>query len=257
MKAFKQLLVMMLLLSAGVDSATPDALPKVIKSEKSGLEMVFVQGGMFTMGGHDHVDDGGPQGGADIDECPHTVTVRDFLIGKYEVTQADWTAIMGHNPSYFPENPECPVEQVSWDDVQEYIRRSNIKLSEKYRLPTEEEWEFAARGGLKSKDYRYSGSNNPGEVAWYAQDSHGKPHPVGMLLPNELGIYDMSGNIWEWCSDFKHPYPCDLTGKTFDSRILRGGTWANDANSVRVRDRNGRNASTRLHTLGFRLAKSR
>lgn len=257
MNTFQFLFFVVFLVSARADTAYPYVKPAAFENRKSGLEMIFVKGGTFIMGGQDHVDDGGPKGGADIDECPHPVTIRDFSIGRYEVTQADWVAIMGSNPSFFQEHPECPVEQVSWNDIQEFIRRLNIKLKEKYRLPTEEEWEFAARGGLASKDYRYSGSNNPKEVAWYRENSGGKPHPVGRLKPNELGIYDMSGNIWEWCSDLKNPYPCDLLSKRlkFDSRVLRGGTWAHGINSIRVRDRNGRSADQRLRTLGFRLAK--
>ena len=215
--------------------------------------MVPVQGGSFTMGGHDRFNDGGPPGSAD--ECPHTVTDEDFSIGKYEVTQADWFAVMGTNPSYFTGNPECPVEMVSWHDVQEFIRKLNAKSGEKYRLPTEEEWEFCARGGVKSRGYRYAGSDKPGDVAWFSENSERKSHPVGKLSPNELGIYDMSGNIWEWCSDFKTPYPCDETGKKFQVPVLRGGTWASTEDSIRTLDRNGRDPHLRLHTLGFRLAK--
>ena len=217
--------------------------------------MVSVAGGTFIMGGQDHVDDGGPNGDADVDECPHAMTVHDFAIGKYEVTQADWVAVMGNNPSSFQYGPEYPVERVSWNDVQEFLRRLDSTLGGTYRLPTEEEWEFAARGGLANKHYRYAGSDNPREVAWFGENSGGRPHAVGRLKPNELGIYDMSGNIWEWCSNFKSPYPCDLIGKRFLARVLRGGTFANAANSVRVRDRNGRDPNIRLSTLGFRLAK--
>jgi formylglycine-generating enzyme required for sulfatase activity len=253
MKSFRVLFVTILLFSGSANAAPPEATPEAAKDEKSGLEMVFVKGGTFTMGGHDDVDDGGPKGGAD--ECPHVVTLRSFSIGKYEVTQSDWMAIMGSNPSHYQENTERPVEQVSWNDVQEFLRRLNAKLTAKYRLPTEEEWEFAARGGLESKGYRYSGSENPNDVAWYENNSGNTPHAVGSLKPNELGIYDMSGNIWEWCSDFKKAYPCDPMGKTFESRVLRGGTFANSADCVRTRDRNGRNPQMRLSTLGFRLAE--
>ena len=257
MKKTRFLFTIVPLLLIGAASAPRDPSRARQKLELSCLAMVPVVGGKFIMGGEDHVDDGGPKGGADLDECPHAVTVHDFAIGKFEVTQADWVAIMGNNPAYFQNNPEYPVEQVSWNDVQEFIRKLNGKLGETYRLPTEEEWEFAAKGGSVSKDYRYSGSDNPREVAWYGENSGGHPHPVGRLKPNELGIYDMSGNIWEWCSNFKIPYPCDALGATFDAHVLRGGTFANDANSVRVRDRNGRDPNIRLHTLGFRLAKDR
>ena len=146
---------------------------------------------------------------------------------------------------------------MSWSDIQIFIKKLNLKYKENYRLPTEEEWEFASKGGLQSKGFVYSGSNSVGEVAWYSNNSEDKPHPVGLLKPNELGIYDMSGNIWEWCSNYKVPYPCDTIGKEFYSRVLRGGTFGNRSSSVRVIDRNGREASTRLLTLGFRLAQSK
>ena len=231
-----------------------DANPTSRDRRKSGLELVYVKGGEFTMGGQDNVDDGGPKGGANADECPHTMTVRGYSLGKFEVTQADWAAIMGNNPSYFQGCSECPVEQVSWNEVQEYIRKLNLKTGREYRLPTEAEWEYAARGGAKSKGYRYSGSDDPNEVAWYRENSGDSTHPVGELHPNELGIHDMSGNIWEWCSDFKKPYPCDPKGKTFESKVLRGGTWSHGADSVRTKDRNARSSDFRLRTLGFRLA---
>lgn len=225
----------------------------------NGFEMVPVKGGTFLMGGMDIVTTSGPRE-TDLehsDECPHSVTLKNFYIGKYEVTQAEWSEIMGDNPSHFKGNYRNPVEQVSWEDIQVFIVKLNTKYSEHFRLPTEEEWEFAARGGLQSKNFRYVGSNNANDVAWWAGNSGGRPHPVGALAPNELGIYDMSGNIWEWCSDWKIPYPCDTKGKSFvnASRVLRGGTFANDSASVRVRDRNGRGVSLRLPTLGFRLAK--
>ena len=193
------------------------------KREKSGFEMVFVEGGDFVMGGDDDVDDGGAPELRIADECPHPVTIRDFYIAKYEVTQADWVEIMGANPSKIKDCEDCPVDQVSWQDVQDFINKLNLMYSENYRLPTEEEWEFAARGGVNSQNYTYAGSNRAEEVAWFAENSVGKTHPVGMLKPNEIGIHDMSGNIWEWTSNFKVPYPCDTLGKSLDSRVLRGG----------------------------------
>lgn len=244
--------LILLLASLFLGGASAKTSPS--KTSKSGLEMVHVEGGTFVMGGKDDVDDGGPQGGANADECPHEVTVSSFLIGKFEVTQADWVSVMEENPSAFRENLECPVEQVSWEEVQEFISRLNAKHSRLYRLPTEEEWEYAARGGMKTKGYRYSVSNNASEVAWYKANSCGTTHPVGMLGPNELGIHDMSGNIWEWCQNSKTPYPCDSTGKEFESKVLRGGTWSHGLDSVRVRDRNARDSKMRLPTLGFRLA---
>ena len=228
-----------------------------MESHKSGFEMIFLQGGEFMMGGEDNVDDGGAPELRIANECPHPVIVNDFHLAKYEVTQADWIEVMGDNPNKPANCKECPVSQISWNDIQEFIEKANKKFDQNYRLPAEEEWEFAARGGLNSEDYTYSGSNVATEVAWYAKNSDGSPHPVGLLKPNELGIYDMSGNIWEWCSNTKRPYPCDTINAElkFESKVLRGGTFGNRVESVRVRDRNGRNPSMRLKTLGFRLAK--
>jgi formylglycine-generating enzyme len=255
MKIFYGLFIVLLLYANAANSEPSKVIYPVLDKVKSGLDMVFVKSGTFTMGGQDHADDGGPQGGADADECPHTVTVLDFYIGKYEVTQADWIAIMGENPSSFRACRQCPVEQVSWDDVQIFIKKLNIKFDATYRLPTEAEWEFAARGGIESQGYRYAGSNELKEVAWYRKNSGNKPHPVGRLKPNELEIYDMSGNIWEWCSVVKTPYPCNPDGMKFNSKVLRGGTWSHTAQSIRTKDRNARASYQRLPTLGFRLAK--
>lgn len=236
-----------------------DKVSSKVTFNTNGFEMISIKGGTFVMGGTDLVNDGGPIELNPLtgDECPHTITVKDFSIGKYEVTQAQWKEIMGDNPSYYKTNDNNPVENVSWVDVQVFIDKLNAKYSECFRLPSEQEWEFAARGGLQSKNFKYAGSNNANEVAWWEGNSKGKPHPVGTLKANELGIYDMSGNIWEWCADWKIPYPCNPLGKDFNniSRVLRGGTFASDSNSVRVRDRNGRNINLRLNTLGFRLAK--
>ncbi|GAA3584906.1 SUMF1/EgtB/PvdO family nonheme iron enzyme [Snuella lapsa] len=217
--------------------------------------MIHITGGNYTMGGMDNVDDGGDPELRIADECPHSVSVKDFYIGKYEVTQADWFKIMGTRPSKFANCDECPVEQVSWDDIQNFIAAINLKYGETYRLPTEEEWEFASRGGEKSFGYTYAGSNNPNEVAWFEENSDSRPHPVGQLKPNELGLYDMSGNIWEWVSNNKTPYPCDKLGNILDSKVLRGGSFSHRKGSIRTKDRNARASSMRLPTLGFRLAK--
>ena len=224
-------------------------------SEKSGFEMISVKGGNFIMGGDDNVNDGGSPELRIADECPHPVTIKDFNIGKYEVTQADWEEIMRTNPSKEKDCDDCPVNQISWDDIQEFIMKVNLKYSENYRLPTEEEWEFAAKGGLESKNFMYSGSDNAKDVAWFSVNSNNESHPVGLLNPNELGIYDMSGNIWEWCNNAKTPYPCDTIGKIFESKVLRGGSFSHRQHNVRVNDRNGRNQTMSLPTLGFRLAK--
>ena len=164
--------------------------------DSSSGNMVFVQGGSFQMGSNNGQSDEKPV---------HSVTVSDFYIVKYEVTQKEWRDIMGSNPSKW-KGDNLPVEKVSWDDVQTFIKKLNAKTGLNYRLPTEAEWEYAARGGNKSNGYKYSGSNDIGSVAWYASNSGSKTHSVGQKKPNELGIYDMTGNVWEWCNDWYGDY---------------------------------------------------
>jgi formylglycine-generating enzyme required for sulfatase activity len=193
------------------------------------------------------------------DEKPaHRVTVSDFYIGKYEVTQAQWKAIMGSNPSKWT-GDNLPVENVSWNDIQEFIQKLNQKTGKKYRLPTEAEWEYAARGGNKSRGYKYSGSNDIGTVAWYSSNSGDKTHPVGQKQPNELGIYDMSGNVWEWCQDWYGDYSSasqtNPTGPSSGSyRVLRGGSWNDYTGGCRVSSRTCNTPSSRGSYNGFRLA---
>jgi formylglycine-generating enzyme required for sulfatase activity len=220
------------------------------------IQMVLVRGGTFTMGCTS-------KQGSDCygDEKPaHRVTVSDFYIGKYEVTQAQWKAVMGSNPSYFKGN-NLPVENVSWNDVQEFISKLNAKTGQNSRLPTEAEWEYAARGGASTRGYKYSGSNNVGEVAWYGDNSGRKTHPVGTKAANELGIYDMSGNVWEWCSDWYGAYssssqtnPIGLTTGT--RRVNRSGSGIVSASYCRVCCRAGDSPDGRDGLLGFRLARS-
>jgi len=216
------------------------------------IEMVFVKGGTFKMGYHN----------GDSDEKPvHRVTVSDFYIGKYEVTQKQWRAIMGNNPSYF-KGDNLPVENVSWDDVQEFLKKLNTKTGKHYRLPTEAEWEYAARGGVKSRGYEYAGSNNIDEVAWYDGNSGNKTHPVGTKKPNELSIYDMSGNVWEWCHDWyatnyyrNSPHYNPQGPSNGDSRVLRGGSWDYDAGNCRVANRYGDYPGYSDGNDGFRVAR--
>jgi formylglycine-generating enzyme required for sulfatase activity len=153
--------------------------------------------------------------------------LNSFKIGKYLVTQQQWEAVMGHNPSYF-KGHNMPVERVTWNEVQEFIKKLNALTGKNYRLPTEAEWEYAARGGNKSKGYKYSGSNDIDAVAWYSDNGNMTTHLVGEKAPNELGIYDMSGNVLEWCSDWYGAYTdnpqTDPPGApTGTRRILRGG----------------------------------
>jgi formylglycine-generating enzyme required for sulfatase activity len=228
----------------------------VIKADDGPVPMVFVQGGTFTMG-----CTGEQGGGCDDDEKPaHSVTVSDFYIGKYEVTQKQWVEVMGSNPSEF-KGDDLPVEKVSWDDVQEFIRKLNQQTGKKYRLPTEAEWEYAARGGNKSGGYKYSGGNNIGDVAWYDGNSSNKTNKVGKKSPNELGIYDMSGNVREWVSDWFGNYPSGAqtnpAGPSSGSyRVRRGGSWSYDAGDCRVSYRDGYDPDSRSGNIGFRLVLS-
>ena len=226
-----------------------------IRDERAGIDMVFVQGGTFLMGCTSE------QANCDSDERPvRSVTVSDFYIGKYEVTQAQWRLVMGGNPSNF-KGDNLPVEMVSWMDVQDFIERLNAMTGRRYRLATEAEWEFAARGGRRSNGYRFSGSNHIDDVAWYDGNSGRRTRAVGGKEPNELGIYDMSGNVWEWVSDWFGTYSSsnetNPRGASSGSyRVLRGGSWLSDARYCRVSNRGNDSPGGRGSDLGFRLALS-
>lgn len=226
-------------------------------------DLVAVESGTFMMGS--------PNTEADRrdNEYQHRVTLSSFYMGKYQVTQAQWQAIMGSNPSYF-KGDNLPVENVSWDDIQVFLEKLNTLYSLSpplggqgggfFRLPTEAEWEYAARGGNKSQGYTYAGSNNLNEVAWYDDNSNNKTHPVGQKKPNELGIYDMTGNVWEWCRDWyaddyysKSPSSNPENTTTATYRVLRGGSWINYAVYCRVAYRSNYTPSIRINDFGFRL----
>ena len=216
--------------------------------------MVFVEGGTFTMGATSKQGDD-----AYYNARPtHRVTLSDYYIGETEVTQALWKAVMGSNPSFF-KGSNLPVENVSYDDVKTFITKLNQKTGKSFRLPTEAEWEYAARGGKKSKGYKYSGSNNIGDVAWYECNSKFEINPVKKKRPNELGIYDMSGNVWEWCSDWYGGYSSNAQtnpqGPSSGSyRVRRGGFWLGDARNCRVSARDYDYPSCVFGSDGFRLA---
>ena len=181
-------------------------------------------------------------------------------MGKYEVTQALWEAVMGSNPSIF-EGDNLPVETVSWNDCQEFISKLNSMTGRKFRLPTEAEWEYAARGGKKSRSYQYSGSSNISDVAWYDGNSGSKTHPVGTKQANELGIYDMSGNVYEWCLDWYGSYSSSSqtnpTGAdSGSSRVCRCGGWGSYARGCRLSYRYNFTPDDRRVYLGLRLALS-
>ena len=201
------------------------------------FEMVYVEGGSFDMGATSE------QGSDAYDwEKPvHSVTLSDYYIGKCEVTQELWEAVMGSNPSNF-RGAQNPVESVSWNDCQNFIKKLNSLTGKNFRLPTEAEWEYAARGGNQSRHYKYSGSGNIGNVAWYYDNSGSRTHAVGTKSPNELGIYDMSGNVWEWCSDWYGGYSAGAQTNPQGpssgyNRVLRGGSWYNGAWICRVSNR--------------------
>ena len=241
--------------SKGTESTESNAFEnKTFTVNGVSFEMIAVKGGTFTMGCTSE------QGGDfDGDETPtDSVTLSDYYIGKFEVTQELWQAVMGSNPSYFKGN-NLPVEQVSWNDVQEFITKLNQKTGANFRLPTEAEWEYAARGGNKSNSYKYSGSNTIGNVAWYWDNSNSETHQVGTKSPNELGIYDMSGNVWEWCQDWYGDYSSgsqtNPTGPSSGSkRVARGGSWDGGAWNCRVSNRGSGTPDYRSNFLGFRLA---
>ena len=206
------------------------------------FEMVKVDGGTFSMGSY---------AGNSNEQPVHSETVGTFYIGKTEVTQKLWAAVMGTNPSKF-RGENLPVEMVSWFDCQEFVDRLSRITGRIFRLPTEAEWEYAARGGNKSRNYTYSGSNDLYRVAWYTENSGRMTHPVGQKLDNELGIYDMSGNVWEWCSD---NYSDNYSSPSNSScRVLRGGSWYYAPACCRVAGRDYNSPGNRFDSSGLRLA---
>ena len=210
-------------------------------------EMVFVEGGTFKMGNDN---------GNDNEKPVHNVTLKSFYISKFELTQSQWKAVMGNNPSAHSGCDSCPVENVSWDDAQKFISKLNKLTGKEYRLPYEAEWEYAATGGKESLNYKYSGGAIIDEIAWYGANSGESTHPVGQKHANELGLYDMSGNVWEWCNDrydakyYDNSPAQDPHGpSTGDSRSLRGGSWDKYDTYCRVSAR-GSNLSDHKSTHG-------
>ena len=231
------------------------SLPCTVTAEEiaTGENIVFIKGGCFQMGD--------TLGGGDTDEQPvHKVCVDDFYMGKYEVTQKEWVDVMGTNPSHFKGCDNCPVENVSWDDIQEYINKLNQKTGKRYRLPTEAEWEYAARSGGKSE--KYSGTSSKSEVsdyAWYISNSGSKTHPAGEKKSNGLGIYDMTGNVWEWVQDWydenyykSSPENNPQGPSNGDARVLRGGSWHTSQGHLRSTYRNREHPGKRSSSGGFR-----
>lgn len=216
------------------------------------FRMVKVSGGTFQMG----VNSEEFLGDYIYESPEHQVTLSDYYIGETEVTQDLWQAVMGSNPSMSSGSGRLPVENVSWNDCQIFISYLNLLTDMQFRLPTEAEWEYAALGGQMSQGYIYSGSNDVGEVAWCYENSGSRTHDVGTKTPNELGIYDMSGNVWEWCQDWYGSYSCspqtNPAGPSYGSnRVGRGGSsW----NVIGVTYRAYSKPQTRDYTCGLRLA---
>ncbi len=246
------------------NATVPEPLPhKTYTVNGVSFTMVAVEGGTFTMGAT-------PEQGDDAysDEKPaHQVTLSSYHIGQTEVTQELWQAVMGSNPSWFTGDLQRPVERVSWNDCQTFINKLNQMTGLNFRLPTEAEWEYAARGGNRSQGYKYAGSNTVGDVAWYSDNSYALgssnpdygTHPVATKAPNELGLYDMSGNVWEWCQDWYDSYSSNAqtnpTGPASGSyRGHRGCCWSGHARYCRVSSRYSHAPSYSDHNLGFRLA---
>ena len=241
-------------LTAIVQEHTPGGRVK-IEIDSLDFDMIYVRGGGFTMGSST----------GNVDERPaHQVILPNYYIGETEVTQRLWQKVMGGNPSRFKDG-DRPVERVTWEDCQEFVNRLNDMTGRSFRLPTEAEWEYAARGGRSSRGYPYSGGYNVGDVAWYTANSSSTTHPVMSRRANELGIYDMSGNVWEWCQDVYGSYSsavqynpvgldASLDSAALIGRVTRGGAWNSDAAGCRIVQRGKNNQNVADPSIGLRLA---
>ena len=250
----RHILVLIFAIVAGLTDMAGQA-KKTVTVGGITFNMIKVDGGTFTMGAT-------AEQGKAVDpqeKPPHKVTLSGYYIGEFEVTQKLWKAVMGNNPALF-KGDNRPIEMVSWMDCQEFIKKLNALTGLKFRLPTEAEWEYAARGGAKSKGYKFSGSNEAGNVAWCEDNSDKQSHDVGQKQPNELGIYDMCGNVWEFCADAFVPYTeasqtNPQNAKADASTIVsRGGGSGSSAWGCRVSYRSGDTTALRYFGNGFRLA---
>jgi len=260
-KALIALAAIALPLLTGCSSSDDNEETSVNKTEvinKLVQNMVYVEGGSFTMGA---TKEQGNQPWA-REKPTHKVKLSPYYIGKYTVTQEEWKAVMGSNPSQYG-GDTYPVVYVSWNDCQTFINKLNAATGQKFRLPTEAEWEFAARGGNSSKGYRYAGSNNLGNVGWYDDNGEKWSHPVGQKQANELGIYDMSGNVWEWCNNSRYEYPetdeylLNPTSTASDTaKALRGGGYESEGTYCRVSFRHWDNLTKLYDNVGLRLVRT-
>ncbi len=247
-------LTIYVLLFLFINSCSQSQKKNVKEAESSPLimeGMVYVEGGSFDMGNKN----GGTMFDGKLAERVHRVSVSSFYIDKYEVTQADYEKVMGKNPSLF-KNPDAPVENVTWYEANEYAKKIGK------RLPTEAEWEYAARGGNKSMGYEYSGGNKLSELAWFDENSIQSTQPVGKKKPNELGIFDLSGNVWEWCCDwygrdyyYSSPENNPTGPDSGTERVKRGGSWILPFICCRVTFRLSNDPTDSSKDIGFRCAK--
>ena len=240
-----------------LEGAQPESRNRLVQVGDVQFEMVYVEGGTFRMGATEEQG----RDAWDNEKPVHRVTLSSYLIGKHEVTQALWEAVMGSNPSENNQGGGYPVVNVSWFDCQEFIGELNARTGMTFRLPTEAEWEYAARGGSRSKGYKYAGSNNLNKAGWYRSNSGRHTYPVGLKKPNELGLYDMSGNVLEWCQDGYGGYTDEAqtnpTGpQSGGHRVLRGGSFWYNARYCGVSGRNYGDPGSRGDRDGLRLVLS-
>lgn len=245
--------------SLGPSTKTSTKLSNLFKDNLN--NMVLIEGGTFLMGSNDSK-------AYDFEKPVHQQDITSFYLSKTEVSQALWTEVMGWNYSYFPCD-SCPVNNISWVNIALFIKRLNRQTNSQFRLPTEAEWEYAAKGGNKSKNYQFSGSNTIGDVAWYVGNAEGKIHPVATRMANELGLYDMTGNVWEFCQDdmSKQAYSSTKkSGEAFDLgapnntqtlKVVRGSGYEFNAEESYVYRRDGASSNVRLPDVGFRLAATK
>ncbi|MBF0098539.1 MAG: formylglycine-generating enzyme family protein [Magnetococcales bacterium] len=236
----------------------PDPLPSVCRWQDPllGMAFVWVPAGTFLLG--DLFEEGG-----DDEQPVHEVTLDGFWLGQYPVTQGQWQQLMENNPAHFKKGADYPVEQVSWEDVQQFISKLNAAGPERYRLPSEAEWEYACRSA--GREQRYAGSDTADEVAWYADNSRESTHPVGQKAPNALGLHDMSGNVWEWCEDWYDDMAYAKAGARCNNplrrneasgdHVLRGGSWSDHSKYLRASYRDWGRGDYRGYDYGFRLVR--
>lgn len=235
-----------------------DSVVRVQVADGVEMEMVWVEGGSFTMGSN--ATPKGVKLTYALARPEHRVTVDGYFIGRYEVTQGLWQAVMGENPSKFKGSANLPVESVSWTEAQEFAMRLSQMTGRRFRLPSEAEWEYAARGGSKSQRNPYAGCNRNqlDNHGWYCVNSDGATHAVGQLQPNELGLYDMSGNVAEWCQDWVEAYTSEEQTnprgpRQGENRVLRGGHYNSTSAACTVYDRGWYLPSGKYELYGLRI----